>query len=58
MQQSHGKADDSMKFNKPGATSQYERAQANIVSRTGLAIVWCHCDIINNNKIFKIMRKC
>ena len=61
MQQSHGKADDSMNsvMNLMNVQcSQYERAQANMVSRTGLAIVWCHSDVINNSKIFKIMRKC
>ena len=31
---------------------QYEGTQASIVCRTGLATVWCYCDVINNCKIF------
>ena len=31
---------------------QYKCAQANIVYRTGLAIVWCYFHVIKNNKIF------
>ena len=64
MQQSHGKASDSMNLMNVEQTwcsqkiPQYERAQANIVSQTRLAIVCCHCDVINNSKIFKMMKKC
>ena len=64
MRQSHGKADDSMNLMNVEQTwcsqkiLQYERAQANIVSQTGLANVWCDCDVINNSKIFRLMRKC
>ena len=32
---------------------QYEHTQTNMVSRTGLVIVWCYCDVINNSKIFR-----
>ena len=53
------KADDSMNLMNVEQTwctqkiRQYGRGQANIVSRTGLAIVWCHCDVINNSEILE-----
>ena len=61
MHQSHGKANDSMNSGmnlmnvEQTRCSQYERAQANIVSRTGPATVWCHFDVINNSKILKLV---
>ena len=46
--------DDSIQMNminKPGALRKY--ANRACPSKHGLAIVWFHCDVINNSKIFQ-----